>query len=1280
MANPFVHLHVHSEYSLLDGLSKIPRLVARAQELSQPAVALTDHGVMFGTIEFYNAAKKASVKPIVGIEAYLAPRSRTDRDPQKDKSPYHLLLLAQNDTGIRNLYHLASIAQLEGFYYKPRVDKETLAQYNEGVICLSGCGSSEIPHLLLAGQPDQARRALSWYREVFGPQRYYLELQWHDNIPGLDQCNAQLIRMSREFGLKTVATNDVHYINADDWTAQDVLLCIGTGSLVSQPSRMRMTDHSYYMKSDQEMAALFGAEAPESLVTPLAIAEMCNVDLDPQGYHLPMFPVPEGYTAESFLRQLCEAGLRERYGARADDPEIRQRLDYELGVIHQMGFDNYFLIVWDLTRHAKEKDIWWNVRGSGAGSIVAYCTGITRLDPLAHHLIFERFLNPGRISMPDIDMDFPDDRRGELIEYTVNKYGSQNVAQIIAYGTMGARAAVRDVGRALDIPLGEVDSVAKLIPAIPGKPVSIAEAIDQVQELKEKYNKVDYLRQLLDTAQKLEGVTRHASTHAAGVIISDRPLVEYTPLHRPTKGADESGLGIVTQFEMNTCEAIGLLKVDFLGLSTLTIMRRACELIQQKHGVELNLDNIPINDPKAFELLARGDVAGVFQVEGAGMRRMLMDMRPTRFEHIVAAISLFRPGPMEYIPSYIRRMHGDEPIDYKHPKLEELLAETFGIIVYQEQIIEIAKHLAGYSLPEADEMRKAVGKKIQEKIAAHKAKFVHGAVKNGIAQPVAEAIYGDIEFFARYGFNKAHAADYAVITCQTAYLKATYPIEYMTALLTVERNNTDKIGFLVAECRRMGLPVLPPDVNHSQMDFSIEDCKNQEQDCVAGIRFGLGAVKNVGEGPVDVILKALTLKTGGGGPFRTLDDFCRRVDLRQVNRRALESLIKVGAFDGFGQRAQLLAVVERMLGLSSHAHRAADLGQMTLFGAAGPAAGASVLAPLPNLDEATPKEKLAWEKELIGTYISEHPLTRVMADLHDTVTVMCGEITEDMAGKNVVVAGMVTHIRRLTTKKGDPMAFAGLEDLQGSTEIVIFPRTWKQAESICQPDKILVVRGKVDSSGKQPKILAESITDQLSVAQPADEGQAPRPKVSTPAPRPKPAPFSREPKPTWDIGPDVPPPPPDDGWPEEAAPVKPVEKPSAERRPSPAEDLRQTVLESQSRPNGDARPAPNGNGPEAADVAAPTPDHSPRTTLRPRRLTITLARSNDQARDMQLLSEAHRLLTSRQGRDRFTFRVTSGGNGAYEIDFPNHSTCFSPDLVSALEKMLGSGTVRVDMQ
>jgi DNA polymerase-3 subunit alpha len=1266
MPNPFVHLHVHSEYSLLDGLSKIPKLVERAKALGQPAVALTDHGVMFGTIEFYNAAKKAGLKPIIGVEAYLAPRSRFDRDPQKDKSPYHLLLLAQNRTGYQNLLKLASLAQLEGFYYKPRVDKDSLAHYSEGVICLSGCGSSEIPHLLLEGQNDRAHSATAWYRDTFGSERFFLELQWHDNIPGLDHANAQLICLAQEFGLKLAATNDVHYINADDWMAQDVLLCIGTGNLVSQPNRMRMTDHSYYLKSAEEMAALFASEAPESLVTPFAIAEMCDVNLDPQGYHLPVYPVPGGFTAESFLRKLCEDGLRERYGPRADDPDVHTRLDYELSVIHQMGFDNYFLIVWDLTHQAQARDIWWNVRGSGAGSIVAYCTGITRLDPLANGLIFERFLNPGRVSMPDIDLDFPDDRRGELIEYAVNKYGQENVAQIITFGTMGARAAVRDVGRALDIPLGEVDAVAKLIPSVPGKPVSLAEAIEQVPELKAKYQSTDYIHELLDTAQKLEGVTRHASTHAAGVIISDKPLVEYTPLHRPTKGADESGLGIVTQFEMNTCEAIGLLKVDFLGLSTLTIMRRACELIEQNHGVKLNLENIPTNDSQAFELLSRGDVAGVFQVEGAGMRRMLMDMRPTQFEHIVAAISLFRPGPMEYIPTFIRRMHGEEKVEYKHPKLEPILAETYGIAVYQEQLIRMASDLAGYSPGDADQIRKAVGKKIREKIEEHRNRFISGAVKNGVDQKIAASIYDDIEFFARYGFNKAHGADYAVITCQTAFLKAHYPIEYMTALLSVERNNAEKVGFLVAECRRMETPILPPNVNHSQMDFSIESCEGKNGDCVPGIRFGLGAIKNVGEGPVLAILQARK----SGGPFQDLDDFSRRVDLRQVNRRALESLIKAGAFDEFGYRSQLLAIVDRMLGLSTHAHRARDLGQMTLFGEAGPAAGTSVLMPLPNIEEAPAKEKLAWEKELVGIYLSEHPLTRVMADLSNTVTALCGQISEDMANQKVVVAGAVTYVRRLTTKKGDPMAFAGLEDLQGTTEVVIFPRVWKETQSIWQPDKIVLVRGRVDASGKQAKLLAESATDQITITQPTDT-PVPSPRASTPV-QPR---RASEPVPSWDVAePEMPPPLLDGEWSEDTVPAKLVAP-----APHQAASVSLKPKRNDSRTDREAQTIPLSE--PTADRGLPAPDGSSQSAVPTRRLLrVTLARSGNEARDVQLLSEAHRLLTSHEGRDRFVFKLTGGGNGPIEMDFPNHYTRYSPELVSTLEKMLGRGAVRVEMQ
>jgi DNA polymerase-3 subunit alpha len=1066
----FVHLHVHSEYSVLDGLSKVGSIVARAKELGQPAVAITDHGAMYGVIDFFNAAKKADVKPIIGMEGYLARRSRHDRDPQKDKSPYHLLLLAQTQTGYQNLLKLATISQLEGYYYRPRVDKEVLAQYSEGVIVTTGCGAAEIPRYLADGQLDEARKALGWYLDVFGRERFFVELQLHDGFRELVNINRQLLQLAKEFDVRPVATNDAHYIKQEDAPAQDIILCIGTGTLVRQQDRMRMTDNSYYLKSCEEMSALFG-EVPQALTSTLEIAEMCNVDLSSKGYHLPAFDLPVGVTPNQELRRKCEAGLVRRYGERANDLEIRQRLDYELEVIHKMGFDTYFLIVSDLTRFAQERDIWWNIRGSGASSIVAYTSGITNLDPLPNKLIFERFLNPARISMPDIDMDFPDDRRAEVINYAVNKYGKDKVAQIITFGTLGARAAIRDTGRALDIPLPDVDRVAKLVPNVPGKPVKISEAIEQIPELKTMYDSTDWVKMLLDTAQTVEGTVRNIGTHAAGVVISDRPLVEYTPLARPTKESDNS-LESITQFEMGVVESIGLLKVDFLGLATLTIMRKACDLIKQNHSVELNLNNIPINDRAAFQLMSRGDVLGLFQVEGAGMRRMLMEMKPSKFEHIIAAISLFRPGPMEYIPMYIKRMHGDEPVMYKHPKLEPILEETYGIIVYQEQIIQIAVQLAGYAPGEADEIRKAVGKKIKEKIEAHKAKFIAGAVKNGIDRAVAEAIYADIEYFARYGFNKAHAADYAVMTCQTAYLKAHYPVEYMTALMSVEQS-VEKIGLLIIEARRMGIDVLPPSVNFSDLDFTIETRPNGQR----AIRFGMASIKGVGESPVRVIREARL----AGGPFKRLEDFCRRVDLRAVNRRALEALIKVGALEDFGHRAPLLQMADRMMGLSSTAHRAQDVGQLTLFGSMVSAGETETIGPLPNISDVPLREKLAWEKELIGAYVSEHPVAQALAQLQGEITHTSAELTEDLDGHKAVMIGAVIGSRTIQTKKGDTMGFIQLEDVQGTYECVAFPRTWRQTQDLWQKDKIVVVRGTIDGKGKVPKILLDSATDKPQV-------------------------------------------------------------------------------------------------------------------------------------------------------------------------------------------------------
>lgn len=1087
----FVHLHVHSEYSLLDGLSSCRELAERAAELGMPALALTDHGAMYGAIQFHKACRASGIKPIIGMETYLAHRDYRERDPQRDRKPYHLVLLAQNNTGYHNLMHLATTAQLDGFYYKPRIDKQTLAEHGEGVIVLSGCGSSEVARLIMAGQLDEARRVITWYRDTF-PGRYYLEIQEHD-IPELAPVNRAQIALARELDVPLIATNDVHYTRREDSGTHDVLLCIQTGKTTNEPNRMRMPNDSFYLRTAEEMAVLF-AEVPEALTNTLRVAEMCELELEFGRYHLPPFEVPEGHDAQSYLRQLCEDGLQRRYPVVTSREQ--ERLTYELDIIHRMGFDTYFLIVWDLCRFARERGIWWNVRGSGASSIVAYCLGITNLDPLQQDLIFERFLNLGRVTMPDIDLDYPDDQRAELIRYTIDKYGHKQVAQIITFGTMGAKAAIRDVGRALDYPLPEVDRIARLVPA--GPKVKLDHALQEVAELRELYNQQEHIRRLVDTARGVEGNVRHASTHAAGVIVSDVPLVTYTPLNRPTSGSGGDEIGVVTQYEMEELEQLGLLKIDFLGLSTLTIMRRACELIRQRHDVDLNLDNIPIDDESIYDLLARGEVTGIFQVEGQGMRRVLMKMQPKKFEHVVATISLFRPGPMEYIDDYIDRMHGRKPVEYRHPSLEPILRETFGIIVYQEQIIRILTDIVGYPAPDADLVRRAVGKKKKAALLKHRASSVKGAVEHGgLPRETAEAIFDDIEYFARYGFNKAHAADYAVLTCQTAYLKATYPVEYMTALLSVERHNTEKVGLLIAECRRMGFEVLPPDINHSGLDFTIEE----QPDGRSAIRFGLGAVKNVGEGPVEAILAARQ----EGGPFRDLDDFCRRVDLRQVNRRALESLIKVGALRLCGTRSQLLPIVDRIVGLSAHLHYAREVGQLSLFGEATGvrlAVEETLLPSLSEIPEVPQKEILAWEKDLVGVYISEHPLQQALLRLQDVVSTYVGSLGEELHGQQVVVMGMVQRARRHTTRKGDEMAFVTLEDLQGTCDVVVFPRVWTQTKHVWQPEQILVVAGKVDAGRRDaPSLLCDWVKTPDEMAIPAQQDRAQPTESLVPTPR-----------------------------------------------------------------------------------------------------------------------------------------------------------------------------------
>ncbi len=1206
----FAHLHVHTVYSLLDGFSKIDPLIQRVKEMNMPAVAITDHGHMYGVIEFYRAAKQAGVKPIIGMETYMAARTMRDRDPKLDKKSTHLLLLAENETGYKNLLKIASAAQLDGFYYYPRIDHEFLAAHSEGLICTSGCLGAEIPQALLQENPEEAVRRMNWYYDVFGPDRFYVELQ-HHNIKEITEVNRQLVELGARYSAKFVATNDVHYIDPDDARYQDVMLAIQTGKPLSADDRFKMEGTDYYLRSPEEMARLF-AEVPEAISNTLEIAERCNVEFrfadETHEYHLPHFPVPEGHTAETYLRQLCEEGARRRYGARADSKEVVERLNYELGVIHQMGFDAYFLIVWDLCQYARQHNIWYNARGSAAGSIVAYTLGITLVDPLEKGLLFERLLNPGRVSMPDIDLDFPDDRREELLEYTAEKYGRDKVAQIITFGTLGAKAALRDVGRVMEIDLDTVNTLSKMIPAST-KGMTLKKALEESPELKEWYDRDPRIKNLIDTAHHLEGVVRNPGTHAAGVVVGDKPLTEYLPLHRPTSQNQNAAIPTVTQFEMGILDSLGMLKVDFLGLSTLTVMSRACDLIKERHGVEYNLENIPYDDPATYELLGRGQTAGVFQLEGSGMTRWLVEMQPKNLDNVIAMVALYRPGPMDFIPSYIRRMRGEEEVTYKHPALEEIFAETYGIPVYQEQIMLAAIKLAGYDRSQADYLRKAIAKKKEKQLIKHHQLFVEGAVKNGIPRQVAEEIFEEWKEFARYGFNKSHAAVYGLMAVQTAFLKAHYPAEYMAALMSVFKDDSDKITHYINETRSMGIEVLPPDVNASVYDFSIADLPDGK----TAIRFGMGAVKNVGYGPVEAILKA----RAEGGPFQNLDDFVQRVDLRAVGKRALESLIKVGALDAFGNRAGLLQILDQIVGQSASYFRAAEAGQLSLFGGSQAVAFSAIHVPEAQIER---RELLNWERELIGVFLSDHPLSPYVEFLNRGVTHNAATLENARQGQKVRVAGMVVRLRKHYTQKSKAeMAFATIEDLHGAIELVIFPRTWEKFKHLLALDRVVVVDGKADD-GSPPKILVDAISQEMKILVEAAQT----------APRVQEAPARYETEPMIDEAPlpeTPPPPPPPPAW--ETEPTAP-----------PAAAAAQTAA--------------------TAPVAALAPSRSRTLTTAasassPRLLTVTVRASGDQARDARRVARICQHLQAHPGPDRFMLRIHENGQDVL-IEFPDHTT------------------------
>jgi DNA polymerase-3 subunit alpha len=1070
----FVHLHLHTEYSLLDGACRITPLVNRAKELNMKCLAITDHGSMHGVIEFYKTCKKEGIKPILGCEVYTAPRTYKDKDPRQDSDQGHLILLAKDNNGYKNLMKLVSIAYIEGFYYKPRIDYKLLEEYHEGLICLSACIGGDIPQKLLNGDYKGACELALNLNNIMGDGNFFLELQYN-NMEEQKQVNAELIKLSEETGIPLIATNDIHYINREDARAQEILICIQTGKTIDDADRLKFETDEFYLKSQEEMWEHFKAY-PEALLNTVRVAEACNVELEFGNLHLPKFEVPEGTTPFDYLRTQCIKGFHKRY---SKSPSLLERLEYELSVIEQMGYVDYFLIVWDFIKYARDNGIMVGPgRGSAAGSIVAYCLEITNVDPIKHNLIFERFLNPERISMPDIDIDFCYERRQEVIDYVVRKYGEDHVAQIITFGTMAARGAVRDVGRALAVPYNEVDKVAKLIPMIPSKHITIGEAIDMVPELKALYNSDPRIHELLDNAKVLEGMPRHASTHAAGVVISSEPLTEFVPLYC------NEGL-ISTQFPMNTLEELGLLKMDFLALRTITVIRDALELIKKDKNIEIDIDSINYEDSNVYEMISKGDTSGVFQLESQGMTTFMKELQPNCLEDVIAGISLYRPGPMDQIPRYLRNKNNPHNVTYVTPKLEPILNVTYGCMVYQEQVMQICRELAGYSLGRSDLVRRAMSKKKKEVMDAERQNFIHGsldekgnvnipgAIRNGVSEAAANVIFDEMMDFASYAFNKSHAAAYAYVGYQTAWLKHYYPIEFMAALLNSFMGSLGKVSQYVMECRKMGIKVLPPDINESESSFSVKN---------GVIRFGLFAVKNVGAN----VIQNIIIERNKNGEFKSFIDFCERLEGKELNKKTVESLIKCGAFDIFDiYRSRLIANYEKILDRVSQKRKSMISGQMTLFDVA-QTPDETATIEWPQMAEYDSKLLLSMEKDMLGLYISGHPLDEYMEIIKNLVTVYSYdfEVSEEGSsngsrlsdGEFVRIAGVVADIKSISTKNNRMMAFVTVEDLYGQIEVIVFPNIYERFASFLSNESQIIVEGKISvKEDEQPKILADKI-------------------------------------------------------------------------------------------------------------------------------------------------------------------------------------------------------------
>ncbi len=1107
----FTHLHVHSHYSLLDGLIKIDDLLKRCLELKMDAVALTDHGVMYGVIEFYKKAKKAGIKPIIGLEAYTAPHGRLQKRANIDDERFHITLLAKNFVGYQNLIKLCTAGHLEGFYYKPRIDDELLEKYHEGIICLSGCVRGEIPQLIVKNQYDKAEEKIIKYRDLFGPGNFYLEIGPHPNLKECLTANKALQEFSRKLNVPLVATYDTHYLRPEDAEYQDILLAVGTGNKIDETDRLTMKGEDFSLKPGEEIAAYF-KDAPEAISNTEKIKQDCNLELELGKIRLPKFQVPAGKDANSYLEELAEAGLKKRYPEITE--EIQKRFKYEMEIIAKTGFSDYFLIVYDFVNWAKNQGIPVGPgRGSVAGSLISYCLNITNIDPLKYNLLFERFLNPDRVQMPDVDMDFADNRRDEVVEYVRNKYGKDKVAQIITFGTMAARASVRDAGRAMGIPYGFCDMTAKLIPF----GLSLEQALESSEELRNFYHTNGDAQKLIDAAKKLEGVARHASVHACGVVISNEPLVNFVPLQHAPKGNQI----IITQYEMGSIEDLGLLKMDFLGLRNLTVIQETLELIQKNHNILINIDEIPLNDKKTYELFHKGETVGVFQYESEGMRNCLKGIKPAVIEDLIAIVALYRPGPIELIPDYIKRKKDPKLITYLLARLEPILKNTYGIMIYQEQLMQIARDLAGFSMAEADILRKAVGKKIPALLAEQKEKLIGGMKKNGINETTAQQIWGWMEPFAGYAFNKSHSACYALIGYQTAYLKTHYLLEFMTSLLNSESGDIERCAVLIKECERMDIKVLAPHINESFSRFSITGAGQ--------VRFGLAAIKNVGENIVSAIIE----EREKNGKFASIEDFLNRISHKDLNKKSLEALIKTGVFSGMADRGKLLYNIENLLKYSRDSKNTAESPQTNLFG---DSEFSAVALNLEGGEDATLKQKLLWEKELLGLYVSGHPLDQIkklfpsedggfvpsvikgpvssedeglkvpegnhldsyggaglVRDAPHTIAfgelrgksqsygasknqnefVKIGTINNSADGKIIKILGLLSEIKKINTKRGEPMLFVKIEDQSGSIETIVFPRVLLASASVWQVNNIVNIKGKIDCRQGSPKIICD---------------------------------------------------------------------------------------------------------------------------------------------------------------------------------------------------------------